>query len=471
MRTSLTTLVLTAWLCRSCFGAFANINTCTCVGGTPARNSDCTTNKAHICKSCEDPNMIPIEQGTDDGAIHCQLGFLYTIKSGQNDCKDPNLMGDLSLATRAYCDNANTAVGNTHKSTNAYESYGNSYPKGCFVEEAADGTLTSSINLDGDDTTQPCGSFSNPSCICTHDCAAGKYGDYTKKQCQDCPTGRFSHTTGARIECTACPTGWSQSSTGQTSCVAYTCTCASGGTGATGAACTSQNAVICGTCHAGKKLVGGSCETCPDGYHQASATGTSCTTHSACGVGKKEKESPSSTQDRVCDACEEGRYQDTNTFTETSCTVWSTCVVGKKEEESPSSTQNRVCVDCKDGRYQDTNTFTETSCTDWSTCGAGEKQSVSPTLSRNRVCVDCDAGRYQISTSHTSTSCTVWSTCVAGKKESVSPLLTRNRACVDCAAGKYQISSTFTETSCVSPFFCFIIILLVLFSFSLFSFF
>ena len=165
---SLTTLVLAAWMCQSC--AQTERSVCTCDNGSPAVNSGCTTNGAHICKSCDIDGEIPIEQ--DDGIeIHCQLPFLYKITRGKNDCEDPNLMGGLSVATRAYCDNANTAVGNTYASTSAYETYGNSYPKGCFVEEAIDGTLTSSINLNGDATTQLCGSSSNPSCICSNDCA------------------------------------------------------------------------------------------------------------------------------------------------------------------------------------------------------------------------------------------------------------------------------------------------------------
>jgi len=87
-------------------------------------------------------------------------------------------------------------------------------------------------------------------------------------------------TTNNAVKCAKCAIGYTLNTSNNT-CVANTCTC-SNGTPATGAACTTNNAVKCASCTAGYTLNGTTCTpnncTCPNG---TPATGAACTTNNA----------------------------------------------------------------------------------------------------------------------------------------------------------------------------------------------
>merc|ERR1740117_1079220 len=112
-------------------------------------------------------------------------------------------------------------------------------------------------------------------------------------------------------------------------CAVNVCTCASGGDPATAAACTSNGAVICGTCGAGFGFVStdSSCEECADITHPEYNTANDkspCGQHTACTAGQRFEFSASSGEDR-CEACAAGKYQSATSHFETACEVTGMC--------------------------------------------------------------------------------------------------------------------------------------------------
>lgn len=103
---------------------------------------------------------------------------------------------------------------------------------------------------------------------------------------------------------------------------ANTCSCANGGTAATGDACTTDNANICTACTGDFYLDGSSCDAWA----------------SDCVVGQTETQTPSNTQDRVCAA---------NTCT---------CVNGNAATGFDCTTNNAdICASCDAGYTQNGN--------------------------------------------------------------------------------------------------------------------
>ena len=245
------------------------------------------------------------------------------------------------------------------------------------------------------------------------------------------------------------------------------CSCTNG-VGATGAACTSHGAAICGSCSAGYYLSGGACPlekrcTCTNG---SPVVGATCQVYNQNGNVAVNR----------CASCDSNYYLAVGSG---SCHACSTCPYGTYQTRDCSASQNRACTSytcsCSNGYAATgascTSVFPTTakcsSCfrshylsllnTHWvcllkaacTGCVAGTRATSACSNAANRACGNCDVGQYQSSNTFTGTSCAVCDACVAGKKTTTQCSKTANRACGSCDAGQFQSSNTFVGTTCI----------------------
>ena len=198
-----------------------------------------------------------------------------------------------------------------------------------------------------------------------------------------CPNGTAATgaacTTNNAVKCASCKAGYTLNTSNNT-CVANTCTCPNG-TAATGATCTTNNAVKCASCPAGYTLntsnntcVANTC-TCPNG---TAATGVACTTNNAV----------------KCASCPAGYTLNTsnNTCVANTCT----CSNGTAATGAACTTNNAVkCASCPAGYTLNTsnNTCVANTCT----CSNGTAATGAACTTNNAVkCAKCATGFHAV---------------------------------------------------------------------------
>ena len=342
-----------------------------------------------------------------------------------------------------------------------------------------DGTSGTDCNNHGSDVCASCPyghKLSAGFCVA---CTTGKFqetSDFTGTSCTSCTVGMFSDSSGS-THCENCVAGKSFTST-ITSCS----DCVAGKYQSENAA----PSVNCNFCSEGKAFdsINTACSDCAEGKYQIEDAAASVTC-SFCSVGFAFTSITT-----ACTICVEGQYQSKPTGIDENgslvpCKTWETCAVGTYTTTEPSSTVNRACSNCLDGKTQTSSSFTgsaclfcqagfaftsittaciactgknyqgendvvSVSCAEWTKCAAGEYVSVSPTTSINRVCSICPASTFQSNDNYEGTECTEWTKCLVGQKGTTTPTptLTVDRVCSSCESGQFQASNEFEGTAC-----------------------
>ena len=355
------------------------------------------------------------------------------------------------------------------------------------------------------------------SCNAITTCFDGNYitqnaSSIQNRVCAQCEAGTFTNSQNS-YECQTCDgvNGY-QDQTGQTSC--KTVSSCPVGQGVTQIATTISNTQceVCDgvntysdensktqgckeikKCPAGYRLSGhsnsheGTCVACGEGTF-ISATEhriTSCTPHTTCVDGEYVTQNPSSTQNRVCQACPAGsvssgtnqasctacdgvnEYQDQTG--QTSCEPVSSCPKGQGVTATSTPDADTVCQPCISGStFSDENSKTAT-CQAVNVCDGSEAEAEPPTAQSDRECqcaaghyvyVDvntatescqpCPSGTYQPSANAVETCPNTWSTCAAGTYISVEGTTTSDRTCSNiCDAGNQEHSCS-SDADCCS---------------------
>lgn len=221
------------------------------------------------------------------------------------------------------------------------------------------------------------------------------------------------------------------------------------------------------------------CQPC-DGvsYYQNQTGQTSCKVVDTCAAGYRETREPSSTQNRLCEACPAGSVSSgTNQASCTACdgvsyyqdqpgqnyckTV-SSCPAGQGVNTTSTPDADTQCVDCVSGStYSDVDSKTA-SCQVVNVCEPGiEAVLREPTASLDRLCqcaaghfdnqgtcTECPSGRYQPSANQATTCPNTWSDCAAGTYISANGTTTSDRTCTPCASGSF--TSTINQNTCTT---------------------
>ncbi len=190
-------------------------------------------------------------------------------------------------------------------------------------------------------------------------------------------------------------------------------------------------------------------DTCSSGSFQESSMSESdlppsvdsCTPWADCTAGSYISVNGTSSSNRECTQCANGRFS--TTTNEEACMPWVNCSAGSYVSTSGTLTSNRVCTQCTTGKYS-TGTNKDT-CTPWVDCSAGSYISVNGTSSSNRECTQCTNGRFSTTTNEEA--CMPWVNCSAGSYVSTSGTLTSNRVCTQCTNGKFSTAAN--EGTCM----------------------
>lgn len=165
-----------------------------------------------------------------------------------------------------------------------------------------------------------------------------------------------------------------------------------------------------------------------------------------CNAGEEITTNGTSSVDRQCGACSNGRFA--TTLNQYSCTPWTDCVAGTRISNTGSATTDRQCTACEAAKF--TSSANQQTCTAYSnvddlTCTAGEMIQNATTTS-DVQCVACPNGQFQTATNQYF--CTPWTVCVAGEKVSKTETSTSDRQCEACPVGKFTGATN--QQSCAS---------------------
>lgn len=104
-----------------------------------------------------------------------------------------------------------------------------------------------------------------------------------------------------------------------------------------------------------------------------------------CAAGQKAVRLPTTISDTVCDACEEGSFnEDTSHFDLTCSNSTTACQPGSYVLEAPTSSSDRECRRCDPRLYS--STINSASCVEQALCDPGEYQIVAPSPTSDRTC-------------------------------------------------------------------------------------
>jgi hypothetical protein len=169
------------------------------------------------------------------------------------------------------------------------------------------------------------------------------------------------------------------------------------------------------------------CNTCPAntfkdfaGTHACSACFTG-----ECGIGKYQSTECTSSINRLCSTCPQGKYSDSMGPVCNDCGA--TCETGKYESTGCTSTTNRACTAC-------------------SICQAGTYETTACTSTTNRVCTACSicqAGTYETTACSPATNRMCDGVCQAGTYSPAAASI-----CLDCAAGTFSLTEAAYCSTC-----------------------
>ena len=190
-----------------------------------------------------------------------------------------------------------------------------------------------------------------------------------------------------------------------------------------------------------------------------------CTAMKTCAAGTYISDSGSTTSDRTCTTCDDGKYSADSNAAE--CTACSSCSPGTYVATGCSLVSDAACVDCATGKF--TTTADEDVCVTHSSCAAGTYISTAGTTTSDNVCTSCAAGTYTDTADQSeckvceagtyqneagSTSCDGHTACVAGQYLVTSGSTTADYTCTACADGKYttdgEQATCATHTACAA---------------------
>ena len=139
-------------------------------------------------------------------------------------------------------------------------------------------------------------------------------------------------------------------------------------------------------CPAGFACVACERELCKSGEtFQALPGATECKQVTRCGVGQKVVRMPTTISDTVCDACEEGSFNEDTSHSALTCSNATTsCRPGWYVFQRASVTADRECQNCDPGFYSAA--INAASCLIQTRCDPGEYQIVAPTATSDRTC-------------------------------------------------------------------------------------
>ena len=270
-------------------------------------------------------------------------------------------------------------------------------------------------------------------------CVTGRYSDQTDVTnfgiCKDCPGGKWSSVTySGETSCKSCYAGYySDKTTKGTRCLKCP----------TGKSSSAASAVCVSGCLKGKYKTSPKsnfCISCPNGKVNPNDGSTSSKACRACGagtIGDKTKTKCTgcgygrylSKGSSFCNSCQQGKYAD-----QTASTSCKQCVKGKYGANPSASTEAAACKDCTAGKY--TSQHGTSFC---SSCPFGKSSKAKATscvtgcssgqYKRGNSCASCPAGRYQDTGVPAQKSC---KTCTKGKYA-----YAKAAACTSCAAGTF----------------------------------
>ena len=257
-------------------------------------------------------------------------------------------------------------------------------------------------------------------------CGKGKYLRPFDHECIDCGTGTFQeHDNFDGDSCTSHTTcsAWQHQTTAGTAisdrvCAQNVCKC-TGGTIATGTACTANDTNICTSCQAGYKLVGNQCIQCPASTW-STANSTSCTPHTNCVAGQRVKIAGTAISNTVCLQCPTGYSSSQNSATCNKCTAG----YGMKAD-------NITCEVCASPKYN--NVVSNAPC---ATKHCPKGQGFTWHNSTHASCSACPTGHF--SDSDTTGQCEIHTICPAGQHEKTTGNATSDRTCVQCPASSWS---------------------------------
>lgn len=266
----------------------------------------------------------------------------------------------------------------------------------------------------------------------------------------------------------------------------------------------SRTCYVCGDGHRNKDNTGDvtkQCEPCPvgtesgpfnddNGRECVACDGTSkyqdeegrasCKDVVKCVSGEYVIQSPSSTQNRVCQACPVGSVssgQNQLSCTECDgfnefqnktgqefCEPVSSCPEGQGVTATSTPNADTVCQPCVIGSTYSNEISKTAPCKDVNVCDPDtEEEFRVPTASLDRECQcaaghyvntatescqPCPDGEYQPSANQDTTCPEIWSTCAAGSRVSQQPSNTQNRLCEPCASGSF--TDTTNQDTCTT---------------------
>ncbi len=182
------------------------------------------------------------------------------------------------------------------------------------------------------------------------------------------------------------------------------------------------------------------CEACPSEETTTVINAGECTSVGDCppGTFKDSDECIDCSPGNYCSgksdhevACEAGMW-DHDQDPSTPCIVMTSCAAGQFVENDGDPTTDRTCEFCATGFSIQTNA---PSCESWTTCEPGTHVRLQGTSASDRDCAACASGTF--SDSADVTSCVAWATCEAPSQYSeTQPSATTDRQCGECPSGQ-----------------------------------
>ena len=275
-------------------------------------------------------------------------------------------------------------------------STGRTVPQGIVCRECAAGTVPVAQPLpifDANTTTltNPAFPALNWACECPAGWGHTLASDGINAECTPCAAGTYSsHGTTAEEACLPCGTGQYQDEVGQAVC--KTCPVGQHVSSTSGTGETSEHAA---------------CDPCSHGTFQDQPGRHDCKAAYECAQGTRVDVEHTSTTNRECAVCLEGRFSNTsNVLNCTACPVGQyqpdqkkvacvACAAGKFGNGTDTTTSAH-CVACPAGQYQDSDTGHAT-CIASPECNDDYFETAELTPTSNRQCAaksDCDTGTF-----------------------------------------------------------------------------
>ena len=312
---------------------------------------------------------------------------------------------------------------------------------------------------------------SNRACADLTTCEAAEYESVAHTATTDRKCATLTTCTAAEYESVA-PTA-----TSDRQCATKQCTCANGGTAATGAACPTHSTAKCLACSGSFYLTNDACvawTTCSNAEYQTvapsttqnrqcatkqctcqngdAAAGAACPTHNTATCATCAAGYGMVAATKSCAKCNAADRKYSLGNDNSACADHKLCPAGQGsnfDSLANSETQASQCAACPGGTYSDSTGYG--ACDAWTQCKNAEYETVAPSASQNRQCATkqctcanggtaatgatcpahntakCTAcsGNYYLS----NTACVAWTTCTDSQYQFVAPSNTQNRQC------------------------------------------